>query len=80
MNRTTFLVLLSLPFMTLFFIKPDMWFFILAWVYFTVLKFIRFYSIGLTINQILLTYTPFGLKYWQRLFEKDSAVINHPSI
>jgi hypothetical protein len=77
MNRTTFLVLLNLPFISIFFIKPDIWFFISAWLYFTVLKLIRFRSVGLTIKQILLVYTPLGFKYWPRLFEKDDVSFNH---
>lgn len=78
MNRTTFLLLLSLPFISIFFIKPNIWFFIDAWLYFALLKLIRFHSIGLTVKQILLLFTPLGLNYWPRLFEKEGVSFNHP--
>jgi len=78
MSRTAYLILSCLPFVMIFFVKPSIWFFIYAWIYFTLIKLIRFHSVGLTIRQILLSYTPFGLKYWRRLFEKDDVNFHRP--
>lgn len=78
MSRTAYLILLCLPFVMIFFVKPNIWFFIYAWMYFTLIKLIRFHSVGLTIRQILLSFTPFGLKYWRRLFEKDDVNFDRP--
>jgi hypothetical protein len=73
MNRSTFIILLSIPFFSLAFVKFTPPIFLCACLYIIVLQFLRLSSKGLSLGQILLSYTPFGIRYWGKMWENDDV-------
>ena len=73
MSRTTFLILLALPFVIVFFLKtPIPLHYILgAVIYIIILQALRLRYKKLSSKEIMLSYTPFGAKYWFLLWQKD---------
>lgn len=71
MPRNLFLFLIILPFVAVFFVRPSTYFIIVAGVYLWILQAIRLNYLGFNLKQILLSYTPFGINTWFKMWEKD---------
>ena len=75
MKRSFFIMLLTLPFLGIFFLEINRYYLVISCLYIWTLQVIRLYSIGLDWYEILLAFTPFGIKYWFKMWKKDPASI-----
>lgn len=72
MNRHLFILLFTLPFIALFFVPTGTYFLFIAAPYFYILQALRLHYLQFNLKQIFLSYTPFGLNTWFKMWEKDN--------
>lgn len=72
MTRKLFIFLFTLPFIAVFFVTPSIYFIFSAGGYLWILQAFRLHYLGFNFKKILLSYTPFGINTWFRMWEKDS--------
>lgn len=66
-----FIPLLLLPFIGILIFEGNKWYLLFACLYIFLLQIFRLLYIGIKFNQVLLAFTPFGIKYWWKMWERD---------
>lgn len=73
MKRPIFFLMLSIPFLLVNIIKDEPAYFLLAGIYIWLIQLARLLYVGLGWGKALLAFTPFGLKYWAKMWEMDTT-------
>ena len=72
MIRNIFILFFTLPFIAVFFVPTGTYFICIAAAYFSILQAIRLHYLQFNLKQIFLSYTPFGINTWFKMWEKDN--------
>lgn len=71
MTRNIFLILFIIPFVAVAFFR-DFYFILICVFYVWLLQALRLKYLGFNVKEIMLAYTPFGIKHWLRIWERDN--------
>jgi hypothetical protein len=71
MKRPVFILLLLLPFLFVAFIGQENYFLPIAICYIWVIQSLRLRYVGVEWRDVAIAFTPFGLKHWWKMWDKD---------
>ena len=74
MKRPLFILLLFVPIIGAFFFSHLKFYLLFAVLYIWTLQTIRLRYVGVEWRDIAIASTPFGVKYWWKMWEKDPAL------